>query len=344
MNRKQYLFNDPQEFFDSPMWHGERFYNATRYKPWFGYIYIALYKHIPIENYKKDPNPDIQMKIGHSGDIDRRNKELFRDATIDGKEQKACAMVYVWSVPRRLKFENDLKTFLYAFIDPARFPNRSGATEIVCGIPILTLINMVQLSIFKTCMELEYIKSDMQFTLRPPDTIQHVHTYNGTLKFVVPQTLNIYDTFAALDYDLEGDKPDEFKDYLFTQDTRIPEVNTEPERPRIAKEPPMYITTTQFMNKKVYPIDAYLYAEYEDMFGNKSNHLAQVVGYAGVIKVEKQYAIKWLKVVNGNPVEKGNGFELTDDPWQYTRKVFKVQGALREKYTQFRTKQIELRF
>lgn len=344
MNQKQFLFNNPQEFFHSPMWQGERFYNAQRYKPWFGYIYIAMFKHIPLEDYKKDPNPDIQMKIGHSGDIDRRNKELFRDAIVDGKEQKACSMVYVWSVPRRLKFENDLKTFLSAFIDPEKFPNRSGASEIVTGIPILTLINLVQLSIFKTCMDMEYIKSDMKFTLRPPDTIQHVHTYNGALKFVVPQTLNIYDTFEALDYDLEGDRPDDFMDYLLTQDTRIPESNTDPARPRIAKDPLMYITTSQFMNKKVYPIGAYLYAEYEDMFGKKSNHLAQVVGYAGDIKVEKQYAIRWLKVVNGKPVVKGNDFELTDDPWQYTRKVFKVQGALLQEFPKFNTKQIELRF
>ncbi len=344
MNRKQYLFNNPQEFFHSPMWQGERFFNAKRYKPWFGYIYIAIYKHIPLEDYKKDPNPDIQMKIGHSGDIDRRNEELIRNAIIDGKEQKACSMVYVWSVPRRLKFENDLKSFLSAFIDSERYPNRVGASEIVSGIPILTLINLVQLSIFKTCMDMGYIKSDMEFTLRPPDTIEHVHTYTGMQKFVIPQTLNIYDTFEALDYDLGGDTPDDFMEYIFTQNTRIPEPSADSVRPRIAKDPTSYLTTAEFMKKKVYPINAYLYAEYEDMFGNKSNHLAQIVGYAADETLKNQYAVKWLKVVNDKPVEKDDGFELTDDPWQYTPKVFKVQGPLLKEFPKFYTKQIQLRF
>lgn len=342
MNQKQFLFNSPQEFFRSPMWHGERFYNAKRYKPWFGYIYIAIYKHIPLEDYKRDPNPDIRMKIGHSGNIDRRNIELFRDAVVDGKEQKACSIVYVWSVPRRLKFEAGLKTFLSAFIDPGL--DIVGASEVVCGIPILTLINLIQLSIFKTCMEMGYIKSDMEFTLRPPDTIEHVHTYNGILKFVIPQTLNVYDTLGALDFDIEGDTPEDFKEYLFAQNTRIAETDTEPVRPRIVKDVAMYINTTQFMKKMVYPIGAHLYAEYEDMFENKSNHLARVVGYAGGNLVRNQYAIVWLKVVNGKPVRKNDGFETTDDPWQYTRKVFKVQGALLQEFPKFNTKQIELRF
>ena len=88
MNKREYLFNSTQEFFESSVWKGQRFYDAIHYRPWFAWLYIALYDHIGIEDYKKDPNPEVQIKIGQTSNIDRRNKELFRDTTYKGKTLK----------------------------------------------------------------------------------------------------------------------------------------------------------------------------------------------------------------------------------------------------------------
>ena len=83
---------------------------------------------------------------------------------------------------------------------------------------------------------------------------------------------------------------------------------------------------------KVYPVGAYVNAQYVDRFDAKSNHLALIVGYAGGDTVKNQYAIKWLLEDNGNPVKDGDAFEFTRDPWEYTKKVFKIQKARATKF------------
>lgn len=328
-----YLFDSTQEFFDSPMWKGERFYDAKPYRPWFGWIYVALYDHVGVEEYKKDPNPDAQIKIGQTSNIDRRNKELFRNQTSNGKTQKKASIVYAWSVPLSIKFENDIKTLLAAYI--RKDNTRTQSSEIIWGIPIIPLINIIQLSIFKTCLSLRFIRTDVEFNLRPPDTILDASiVYAGARKYIVPHQLVMDDIFAQLDIE-KGDTEPLF-DYIFLQDDRIATQTQEPEQPKFEdtyEDVPEFITETTFMKRsKVYPIGAYVNAQYVDRFDAKSNHLALIVGYAGGDTVKNQYAIKWLLEDNGNPVKDGDAFEFTRDPWEYTKKVFKIKKARATKF------------
>ena len=329
-----YLFDSPQEFFDSPMFQGQRFYDATPYRKWFGWIYIALYDHLGIEEYKKDPNPEVQIKIGRSTNIDRRQKELHRDAIVDGKTQKKCSIVYAWSVPLEIKFESDLKTLLTAYIRPNKTVALSS--EIIWGIPIITLINVIQLSIFHTCLNMNFIRTDMPFKLRPPDSIlDGDKEYVGTVKFILPHQLVIHSKFSELEM-APKENTESLKEYIFLQDERIP-MDTQdtietPEVEDTYDKVPMYITTTEFMGPKVYPIGSYLNARYKPRFGRSSNHLALIVGYAGSRKVANQYAVRWLEVEEGKPIRQGDQFVLTRDPWQYTTKVFRVKKAFAERH------------
>lgn len=312
-----YLFDSPQEFFDSPMFLGQRFYDAKHYRPWFGWIYIALYDHIGIEEYKKDPNPNVQIKIGRSTNIDRRNKELYRDSVQKGKVQKKASIVYVWSVPLEIKFESDLKTLLAAYI---RQDNQLNASEIIRGIPIITLINVIQLSIFKTCLAMKFIRADMEFNLRPPDTIIDGNIeYPGTRKYMLPHQLVIQDVFTSLDMTPKGDT-ESLKEYIFLQDKRIVDVpDTAP--PEFEGE---YLDETTHMSNNVYIIGTYVYAKYTDEDGNSGDYLAQIIGY-GDKEHRNQYAVKWLVTERGKPIRTEDGLELSDDKWQWTKKVTSTQ-------------------
>lgn len=335
-----YLFDSPQEFFNSPMFLGERYYDAKHYRPWFGWIYIALYDHLGIEEYKRDPNPDVQIKIGRSTNIDRRNKELFRDQIVKGKVQKRASIVYVWSVPLEIKFESDLKTLLAAYI---RNTNQVNASEIICGIPIITLINIIQISIFKTCLSMKFIRTDMEFNLRPPDSIiDGTIEYTGTRKYMLPHQLVIQDVFAQFDIQPKGNT-ESLKDYIFLQDKRITQDTVEaPPKFDTDDDVPEYIDTTEFMKgQKVYPIGTYINARYKPKWGRASNHLALIVGYAGGTKVENQYAVRWLQDEEGEPIRQGDQFMLTSDPWQYTTNVFKIKKAFADKHDIPIAKQVE---
>lgn len=312
-----YLFDSPQEFFDSPMFLGQRFYDAKHYRPWFGWIYIALYDHLGIEEYKKDPNPNVQIKIGRSTNIDRRNKELYRDSVQKGKVQKKASIVYAWSVPLEIKFESDLKTLLAAYI---RQDNQLNASEIIRGIPIITLINVIQLSIFKTCLAMKFIRADMEFNLRPPDTIIDGNIeYPGKRKYMLPHQLVIQDVFSALDMTPKGNT-ESLKEYIFLQDKRIVDVpDTAP--PEFEGE---YLDETTHMSNNVYIIGTYVYAKYTDEDGNSGDYLAQIIGY-GDKEHRNQYAVKWLVTERGRPIRTEDGLELSDDKWQWTKKVTSTQ-------------------
>ena len=285
-----------------------------------------------VEEYKKDPNPDVQIKIGQTSNIDRRNKELFRNQTSKGKTQKKASIVYAWSVPLSIKFENDIKTLLAAYIRQDK--KRAQASEIIWGIPIVPLINIMQLSIFKTCLTLKFIRTHTDFKLRPPDTILDASIeYIGTRKYIIPHQLVMDDVFAQLDIK-KGDTESLF-DYIFLQDKRIAQTaeTVEAQFEDTYENVPEFIAETTFMmRKKVYPIGAYVNAQYVDRFNAKSNHLALVVGYAGGDKVKNQYAVRWLLEDNGNPVKDGNTFEFTRDPWEYTKSVFKIQNTRAQKF------------
>ena len=341
-----YLFDSPQEFFDSPMFQGQRFYNATPYRNWFGWIYIALYDHLGIEEYKKDPNPDVQIKIGRSTNIQRRNKELFRDAIVDGKTQKKSSIVYAWSVPLEVKFESDLKTLLAAYIRQDK--TIALSSEIIWGIPVVPLINIIQLSIFRTCLELKLIRTEMQFELQPFDTILDAsHEYPGRRKYIIPHQLVMDDIFK--DLDIPKGESESIFEYIFIPDKRIPDTQDTQDTQDTLETPafedtydnvPDYIDTTEFMTKrKVYPIGTYIYAKYKPPKTKdnpnpiSTNHLALIVGYPGGKKVENQYAVRWLREEDDKPIRQGDEFEFTDDPWQYTSEVFRVPPAFAKKHS-----------
>lgn len=321
---RQYLFNSTEEFFNSPVWEGDRFYDAKPYRPWFGWIYISLFDEIPVEDYKEGKNAPI--KIGRSSDVFRRNLELFSNAG----DQKASSIVYVWSVPLSIRFENDLKTLLTAYIP--KQTDESGRSEIVWGIPLIPLISMVQLSILKTCLHMRYIKSDMDFILRPPDTIKEQgKVYPGKHRYMVPHELDIDRTFAQFKLK-EPDNPITVKDYIFVQDNRIPatalvKTSKTYDKPEIEGE---YLS---YSDVKVYKIGTYAYAKYED----KLFYLCKIIGY-GKTK-DQRYAIKWLVTSAGKPVRTGDSMEpleLSTDPWEWTQDVNTIYGQNRAVYDEFK--------
>ena len=318
---RQYLFNSTEEFFKSPVWEGDRFYDAKPYRPWFGWIYISLFDHIPVEDYKNAK--DAPIKIGRSSNIDRRNKELFSNAG----DQKASSIVYVWSVPLSVRFENDLKALMTAYILPKR-TDEKGATEIVWGIPLIPLISMVQLSILKTCLFMRYIKSDMDFTLRPPDTIKEQGVvYPGKRKYMVPHELDIDETFAQFNLK-EPDDPITVKEYIFVQDKRIP-LETSP----MHTVPEVEGEILQHSDVKVYKIGTYVYAEYID----KLLYLCKIIGY-GKTK-NQRYAIKWLVTSAGKPVRTGDPrepLELSADPQEWKGKVVPIATQNKKLYNEFK--------
>jgi len=320
---RQYLFNSTDEFFQSPVWEGVRFYDAKPYRPWFGWIYISLFDEISVEDYKEG-KADVPIKIGRSSNIDRRNKELFSDAG----DQKASSIVYVWSVPLCVRFESDLKTLMTAYIMPERSKDQSGRSEIVWGIPLIPLISMVQLSILKTCLHMRYIKSDMVFTLRPPDTItEQGKVYPGKHRYMVPHELDIDETFAQFNLE-EPDNPIKVKDYIFVKDKRIP-LESSPTHtvPEVEGE------VLTYSDAKVYKIGTYVYAKYED----KLFYLCKIIGY-GKTK-DQRYAIRWLVTSAGKPVRTGNPrepLELSTDPWEWTQDVNTIYGQNRAVFDEFK--------
>ena len=306
-----YLFDSAEEFFQSQMWKGERFYEATHYRPWFGWIYVALYDDITVEDYKKDVNPDVRIKIGQTSNIDRRQREL-----ISNSGQKASSIVFVWSVPLSIKFESDIKTLLAAFIKTTKQPQTS---EIIRGIPITPLINIIQLSIFKTCADMKFIRTDVEFNLRPPDTIQDfdfVHV--GTKKYIVPQVMNIEDKFLELNVRQKGDIT--LKEYIFTQDKRI--------RPATKTITPQFegqvLNHSTYMRNPVFQVGTYVYAKYTDPDGVSGFFLAQIVGY-GDAEHSNQYAVEWLVTERGRPIRTDDGLEISQDKWEWTKNVEATQ-------------------
>ena len=304
---RQYLFNSTEEFFNSPVWEGDRFYDAKPYRPWFGWIYISLFDHIPVEDYKDGKNAPI--KIGRSSDVFRRNLELFSNAG----DQKASSIVYVWSVPLSIRFENDLKTLLTAYIP--KQTDESGRSEIVWGIPLIPLISMVQLSILKTCLHMRYIKSDMDFILRPPDTIKEQgKVYPGKHRYMVPHELDIDRTFAQFKLK-EPDNPITVKDYIFVQDNRIPatvlvKTSKTYDKTEIEGE---YLSHSDVA---VYAIGTYVYAKYTRE--TSSLELAKIIGYGQ--KKSQRYAVRWLETKKDMPIQTDDPEEplkLSDVRWEF---------------------------
>ena len=316
MNKREYLFDSPQEFFQSPVWKGQRFYDAKHYRPWFGWLYVALYDHISVEDYKKDPNPDVQIKIGQTSNIDRRNKELFREQTSNGKTQKKASIVYVWSLPLSIKFENDLKTLLAAYI--RKDAKRAQASEIIWGIPVVPLINIIQLSIFKTCLSMRFIQSDLEFNLRPFDSIIDGDLeYPGRRKYMIPHQFVMEEIFVP---DMGGEA-EPLIEYIFVKGNRIP---IEEEKVDIPEFEGKYIADSSNMRGKVYNTGTYVYAQYTDEEGTSGNYLAQIVGY-GDSEHRNQYAVEWLVTERGRPIRTEVGLELSADKWQWAKKVASTQ-------------------
>lgn len=325
MNEREYLFDSPQEFFESVVWKGQRFYDATHYRPWFAWIYIALYDHISIEDYKKDINPEVQIKIGQTSNIDRRNKELFRDFTYKGKTQKKASIVYVWSVPLSIRFENDLKTLLAAYI--RKDTTRAQGSEIIWGIPVVTLVNIIQLSIFKTCLFMRFIKSDLEFNLRPFDTIlDGDKEYPGRRKYMIPHQLDMEEIFGQLDPVAGEAVP--LIEYIFVKGERIPIEEEEVDIPEFEGK---YIADSSNMRGKVYPIGTYVYAKWDE---DKLFYLAEIVGYADS-EHKNQYAVKWLVTERGRPIRDDEGLEVSNDPWDWTKKVRTTFKTNRKLLTDF---------
>lgn len=322
MNKRDFLFDNVQQFFQSAVWKGERFYDAKPYRPWFGWLYIALYEHTTAEEYKN--NTDVRIKIGQSSDIDRRNKELFRKS----HDQNPASIVFAWSLPLCIKFEGDLKTLLASYIMPEKANKKSGASEIIIGIPLVPLINIIQLSILKTCLHLRFIRSDMDLTLRPPDTIKYQdNVYPGKRKYMVPHELDIDDMFAQISIPTTGTTP--IEDYIFLQDKRIAtETSNTHEKQEIEGE---ILTHSGYLTENVYHIGTYVYAKYTR--NESSFELAKIIGFGK--KKSQMYAVRWLETNDGTPIVVEGGLKLSDDRWEFTSQVRTIFTQNRAIYAKF---------
>lgn len=317
MNKREFLFDNVQQFFKSAVWQGERFYDAKPYRPWFGWLYVALYEHTTAEEYKN--NADVQIKIGQSSDIDRRNKELFSNTG----DQNASSIVYAWSVPLCIRFEGDLKTLLAAYIMPEKVKKKSGASEIIIGIPLVPLINIIQLSILKTCLHMRYIRSDMNFIFRPPDTIKYKgNVYPGKRKFMVPHELDVDSIFKQLNIPSSGDTTS-IEEYIFLQDKRIvSDIPDTHDKPEIEGKVLMH------SDVEVYAIGTYVYAKYVRN-GQSTFFLAKIIGYGK--SADQRYAVRWLETNDGMPIRTEDGFKLSDDRWEFTSEVQTIKSMKQKK-------------
>lgn len=329
MNKREFLFDNVQQFFKSAVWQGERFYDAKPYRPWFGWLYVALYEHTTAEEYKN--NADVQIKIGQSSDIDRRNKELFSNTG----DQNASSIVYAWSVPLCIRFEGDLKTLLAAYIMPEKVKKKSGASEIIIGIPLVPLINIIQLSILKTCLHMRYIRSDMNFIFRPPDTIKYKgNVYPGKRKFMVPHELDVDSIFKQLNIPSSGDTTS-IEEYIFLQDKRIvSDIPDTHDKPEIEGDVLMH---SEYLTDKVYHMGTYVYAKYTRE--TSSFELAKIIGYGK--KKSQTYAVRWLETIKegpdkGDPIVVEGGLKLTDDRWEFTSEVRTIFNQNRTIYNKFK--------
>lgn len=309
-----YLFDNIGDFFDSTIWKGQFYYTSKPYRKWFSWIYVAIYDEFGIDVYKE--SNDVQIKIGHTSDITQRIESLHRSTDSDGKKQKPASILYAWSVPKSIKFENDLKHLLRSFIAGDTLPNRAGASEIVIGIPIVPLINMVQLSILNTCIQERYINTDMEFILRPPDMITDMgEVYEGATRFAVPHNLDLNQKFIELEPSIRniryrGDPIEAFKEKLFRHAKR-PTPKPKPKPTELRGE---YSKTAENMKGKVFPIGSYIYARYESQY-----FPARVVGYG-----KEAYAIMWLKDDDGYPVIP---LQDTKDDFHWVKDVTTIRGV-----------------
>lgn len=296
-----YLYDSLEEFFASPMWTGVKYYGQEPIKPWFEWIYVAVFQGVPLEEYLKDDNPLVKIKFGRTSNIDQRARELDRD--IKGElVQHASSIVYAWSVPSSTIFENDIKRLLNAFIRPDAFAEPTKlSTEITWGIPIVPLINLIQLSILHTCIQHRYIDAE-PFKLQPPDVIKDgKETYNGVMQGKVPHVLDIDKQFAKFErYPpnvkiKRGNMLKQFKKYLFPEDNRIP-------NPKIKDKPELYVDhyleVPVYMKGKVYKVGSLVYTKWRGSF-----YPTQILGY-GDVGFENQYLVRWLNYAeDGAPIK-----------------------------------------
>ena len=121
---------------------------------------------------------------------------------------------------------------------------------------------------------MRYIKSDMVFTLRPPDTImEQGEVYPGKHRYMVPHELDIDKTFAQFNLK-EPDDPITVKEYIFVRDNRVSatalvETSKTYDKPEIEGE---YLS---YSDAEVYAIGTYVYAKYED----KLFYLCKIMGF-----------------------------------------------------------------
>ena len=284
------------------MWKGVKFYEHEPIQPWFEWIYVAIFQGVPLEEYLKDDNPIVKIKFGRSANIDQRARELNRDIKDQKGVQNASSIVYVWSVPASTIFEANIKRLLNAFIRPDAFTEPTKlSTEITWGIPIVPLINLIQLSILHTCIQQRYIDAK-PFRLRPPDVIKDgKETYNGVMQDKVPHILDIDKQFAKFEQYPPNIKIQrrnmlkQFKKYLFPEDNRIP-------NPKIKDKPELYVDhyleVPIYMKGKVYKVGSLVYTKWRGSF-----YPTQVLGYGDETR-ENLYLVRWLNYAeDGAPIK-----------------------------------------
>jgi len=209
----QYLYDDIGSFFDSFMWTGDKAYAQTPVKPWFGWIYISEFNGFNVQDYTNlypDNIQNLKYKIGYTLNIAQRTEALNVSTNTDDAIQDSSTIVYTWSVPRPFTFETKVKRFLKAFIHAdALLETTQGKTEIVHGLTLGPLVNVIQLCILEQCLEHGYIKGDnsvlknkiMSCMRSPPDIIKdNNHKYYGKkLSKNVSYTMDMKKVIDGLD-------------------------------------------------------------------------------------------------------------------------------------------------
>lgn len=200
-----FLFDSPRHLFAArQMWEGARYYDAKPYRRWWGWLYMAFDE--GEGDYRR--NHKLPIKIGFTLQRRKRAKKLSGENWY---------MVWVWSVPNSQLFETGVKRVLSKF---TKKNGREYASEIIYNIPADVLIQVIQLSIFETCVKKRYVRWDGDFTLEVPDVIlddAKRYVYTRPVRQIAC-VLNLNSKFHQLNYGRRTGPT--YHDHLFEHRTK----------------------------------------------------------------------------------------------------------------------------